>query len=213
MFDETKLAQALSALPGRHQIAFAAACCERLIPNYHAFALMEDWGDPALLRQALDEIWSDLEGETFPKSSFRVLIAACKAVTPDTEDFTSFLTGAALNAAAAIIYTLESCLDGDAELVAMVGRVAVNTIDEYLSLVNDPIVGSHAAEATFDTWLQQAPLMIAELEKQQQDLVALQSHATLDLHFLMELRQSSRVAGLQPFARGLIKMANPEVEE
>ncbi len=61
-FDEQQLTRDLVALPASHRVAFAASCCERLVPNYQAFALMEDWGNPRLLRRALDAAWKTAEG-------------------------------------------------------------------------------------------------------------------------------------------------------
>jgi uncharacterized protein YjaG (DUF416 family) len=77
------------------------------------------------------------------------MIAAIDQVTPDMDDYTSFFAGAALSAVSAVVYTLESCLTADAEKTALVGCVAVDTIDSYLGIVNDPIVGVHQADPAF----------------------------------------------------------------
>ncbi|MBC6423541.1 MAG: DUF416 family protein [Hormoscilla sp. SP5CHS1] len=51
-------------MPQIHRLAFAAACCERLLPTYNAFCRRENWGNPALLRKALDEVWQVLQGKS-----------------------------------------------------------------------------------------------------------------------------------------------------
>lgn len=222
---EGKLIQELHALPLKHRVAFTASCCERLFPNYQAFTVMENWGNPKILRQALDEVWRFLKGDALSKEHIHGLIRACEAVIPDTEDFTTIFTGAAVNAGAAIIYTLESCLDGSPERLALVGRVAITTLYEYLDIVNDLTDGwdllapTEWAQLTpsmrielekhrrqeLDRWIQQAPLIRAELAKQQQDLEALKAHTVLGPDFLEQMRHSSSKMGIQPFARGLVK--------
>ena len=50
-YDEKQLAAGLERLEPRRRVAFAAACCERLLPSYD--------GDPAPLRAALDALWDE----------------------------------------------------------------------------------------------------------------------------------------------------------
>lgn len=38
-FEHAALAQGLTPLPRDHRVAFAASCCERLLPNYYAFVV------------------------------------------------------------------------------------------------------------------------------------------------------------------------------
>jgi uncharacterized protein YjaG (DUF416 family) len=204
-FNEDKLREELSILPVNHRIAFAASCCERLMPNYMAFYCMEKWGDPAVLRRALNEVWDFLTGTPLPVEKIKELTQECIAQAPDTEDFTSLFTSAAGDASAAIAYALESCIDGNEECIALIGRLPTETLYQYLSTVNDPLVGSHIADPAFEEWIAKAPLIIVELEKQQQDLAILKSHTILEPDFLNQLRQSSAAAGLQPFGRGLLR--------
>jgi uncharacterized protein len=51
------LESALKKLPNSHQLAFAAACCERAYRNYEHFSKTEDWGDVEALRFSLDAVW------------------------------------------------------------------------------------------------------------------------------------------------------------
>ena len=62
-FEFDTLEQQLENLPGLHRVAFAAACCERMLPNYSAFCRMYDLGNPSVLRNALDEVWEILQGK------------------------------------------------------------------------------------------------------------------------------------------------------
>lgn len=205
MFDEKRLKKRLAALPAPHRVAFAAACCERMLPNYEAFVALERWGDPSVARGALDRVWQSLEGHPLGRAEVAELYEACVGVVPDTEDFTSLFVGAGGNAVASVAYTLQCTLDGDPTQATLPGRLAVESLEAYLARVNDPETGAHAADPSFFEQLWRYPLMTAELDKQERDLETLSRAAELTPALLEELRQSSRRAGIRPFERGLVK--------
>ena len=124
---------------------------------------------------------------------------------PDTEDFYSIFTGLAGNSAAAVIYTLRSSIEADLEELAIVGSLAIESIVSYLSAVNDPNIGVHSADKAFGDWLDHAPLLVAELNKQHEDIQFLGSWRGKNSDLVQMLRQSSKTIGIQPFARGIFK--------
>jgi hypothetical protein len=148
-------------------------------------------------------------------------------VLPHTESEGFIFASVAWEAAAAVIYTLNCCIDGEPKWAVFTARVAIATIDLYLFVVNTPYLAGRKFDGTpghgtpeqrlehdvlFDKWVEQAPLMLDELEKQRQDLEALRSIPELTPSSIENLRESSRVRGLQPLARGLIqpsKKMNP----
>lgn len=213
LYDEAKLLKALAALPKSHAIAFAASCCERLWPNYEAFAQIEGWGQPAVLRNTLDNIWLYLKGQDWPTDEIDRELARCEALIPDSDDFNSLLTPAAQRASAAICYTLQCCLDGDASRAALPARLSVEATELFLDAVNDPDTGPHLFDPTFAEWLKSAPLMLAELAKQEADLAALNSVSALDEKFLDDLRASNARMGIRPRARGLVKAEKTDAPE
>lgn len=204
-FDEEELAGRLGELPASHRAAFAASCCERLLPNYAAFSRAEGWGRPEVLREALDEVWAALGGRPLREERISSLARACAELAPDTEDFQSLFVSAAGDAAAAVSYTLECCIDGDAGRAAMVGRLPVDTLYQYLVRVNDPLTGVHGSDEEFEKQMLNAPLMSAELAKQERDLRLLRARDSLTPEVLEELRTSSVEVGIRPFERGLVK--------
>lgn len=204
MQDQDELINDLNLLPAQHRVAFAASCCERLLPNYSAFSRMEKWGDPELLRRALDLVWSALQGSSISEVTIRGLIRDCERAAPDTEDFSSLFASAAGDAVSALCYTLKSYLDGDISHVSVVARLPFETLYQYLGRVNDPEVEAHIADPDFEEQMLGFPLMIAERKKQQQDLRMLRSHPKLTPELLQELRHSSTRSGLRPAERGLL---------
>jgi uncharacterized protein len=207
MFQESILLEALEALPKEHRVAFAASCCERLWPNYVAFWQLEKWGNPKLLKKALDQIWGHLAGEELTKE-FLQLPQLLERIGPDTEDFANLFVAAAGDAVAATIYTLQCCSDGSAVRAATVGRLPVESIHQYLYIVNDPGLAAHDYGPTLDTLIQTSPLITEELRKQRDDLELLQSTSQLEPGLLTQLRVSSSSIGLQPFKRGLLPVSS-----
>src|SRR5436309_2969418 len=125
MFDERSLAAGLQGLPDLHRVAFAACCCERMLPNYAAFTIMEGWGQLETLRGYLNDIWAAVAGAKLEAREVEERDSGWESLAPDTEDFHSVFTSAALNAAVAITDTLRCCLGADPESVASIGGLAV----------------------------------------------------------------------------------------
>jgi uncharacterized protein YjaG (DUF416 family) len=205
IFDHNVLERALEELPRRNRVAFAASCCERLLPNYHAFTLVESWGDLAPLVDGIDLVWHYLATGTLPEPHARKLALACEAAAPDMEDFGSLYAPAALDAAASVAYTLEGCLTDDVRPIADVASLARETIYLYLHRIGQPTPLEPQAGAFIEDWVQHSPLMQQELAKQQQDLLDLQQRTLLTPEFLLSLRTSSQGLGLQPFLRGIMQ--------
>jgi len=197
--------QSLDKLSSKYRTVFAASCCERLIPNYVAFSIMDNWGPPDVLENALEFVWVSLQVPRLDAQHVRALIQACQKIIPDTEDFTSLFSGAALNAAAAVCYTLMCLEDGKLEHAVYAGRLAIETIESYLHTVNKPSLAVSFHDPTFSEWLDQAPLFISEMDLQRKTIQSLQSYPALDKAFLDAIRRSSSVTGIQPFLRGLVK--------
>ena len=223
MFDEGTLTSALSVLSGKHRIAFAASCCERLEQHYQVFAATEPGTNPNLLKDALQEIWNIAEGTEGPLEHIgeqkRDIYEWAQGVDP-----TGFLfASTARTAASAVIYALECCADGDTKWAVYAARMAVEALDTYLYVVNAPFgkaapAGGDVAELrreglAFDRWIEQSPLMVDELRKQSEDLARLAEEETLTSHSLFEMRQSSQERGIQLHMRGLIRARKPFQQE
>ncbi|MEZ2250369.1 DUF416 family protein [Microcoleus sp.] len=88
-FEFDTLEQELEYLPDIHRIAFAAACCERVLPNYSAFCRMVNWGNPGVPRAAIGEVWQILQGKPVDAERINQLREDCgrEDVFPDTLDF------------------------------------------------------------------------------------------------------------------------------
>lgn len=61
-FDGDRLKKRLEMLDSRRQIAFGAATCERLLPNYKAFQEDTGWGSIRPIQDASNLVWSFVAG-------------------------------------------------------------------------------------------------------------------------------------------------------
>jgi hypothetical protein len=63
----------------------------------------------------------------------------------------------------------------------------------------------HGANKVFDEWMHNAPLFTSEMNKQMQDLELIRSWAGSNSDLINNLRQSSKITGIQPFRRRIVK--------
>jgi uncharacterized protein len=209
LMDIQDLQAQLQPLPPRGRTAFAALCCERLLLNYQAFQVIEQWGDVSILTSSLDVVWNYVHGADFDKQQVLDLQDACKSVAPDTEEFTSLYAGLALNASSAVYMTLQTLLNGDIQTTVAVAELGFAAIDEYLNRVTDPILMVHGADLRFDEWLANSPMFSAERIMQQENVEFAGSVDTISSDQTEYARSVERTRGIQPFLRGLVKQEDP----
>lgn len=164
----------LDGLQRSHLICFAAGVAERLLPNFSAFHDQERWGSPAVLRKALDAAWGLVTIEAVGAGAVHDLLVACEGQCPDTENFRSRFTSAALDAAVAVCEALDCCLDGRANHAATVGSLAGDTI--YL-FETDPQVRDQ--------------LVASECQRQADDIAALRGAPVLSADWIATFRKRS----------------------
>jgi uncharacterized protein len=192
-FDPDRLKRALEALPPRHRVAFAAACCERLLPNYAAFARIARWGDPRVLREALDFIWGEIGKPRSDRRNVRQMIARCEELVPDTESFSADYTSAAVDASTAILETLDALLDASPQRVVDVASVCRDTVDMFVHERDDLDFNT---DPDFEAKIAGDPLMVTELARQAAVLRQLQEAAELDRSLLDRVREEAHNGGV-----------------
>lgn len=191
-FNYEALTQNLKTLPRLHRIAFAASCCERLLPNYKKFAEDVDWGDYDTFRYALDEVWKFIEEKTANPKFFKDLAKKCELWIPDTENFDSQFTSAALDAGNAVVETLLCCADGKAERAADVASFATDSVDMYIQDVKN----LNYSDSNFEQKIQNDPFMKREIKNQEDCLILLQKHDSLNQQVIDKLKRQQDIFSL-----------------
>ena len=194
-FEFDTLEKQLEDLPGLHRVAFAAACCERMLPNYSAFCRTTiNWGAPEVPRAALDEVWQILQGKPVEAERINQLREDCgrEDVFPGDLDFGDDCLETQ-EALMAIRATLVACLDPTVENIVHIANSARHTIEAYipykdtsfnLNLEKDGKEKFYSAMASH-------PFAVREMAKEAEDLQRLKETEALNGDFLEWLRTSS----------------------
>ena len=193
LFEFDTLEKKLLELPPFHQVAFAASCCERMLPNYNAFSRMYSWGDPSVPRTALDEVWQILQGKPINTSLVHQLKEDCgrEDVFPDSLDFDDYCFEAQ-EALIAIRSTLATCLSSNSEIIISITKNARNTIELFIPFQDESfnISSEKDGSETFKSAIASHPLAVREMAKEADDLQRLKEAKVLDKDFLEWLRNS-----------------------
>lgn len=185
-FDRQQLEKEIGSLTRSQRIAFLLSIAERFIPYYLRFHKEEAWGEPKLLRAALDVVWATLAGQA-AKVDLQALGEEILRVCPDTEKFEGPSVGMALAACSAAVYLLRFIQKDSVEHVLESAQAAVDAVDGYAGWILFP---DHVGEDTRQMWQQQLehPLTQAELRRQKDDLFLLSQKGSLDPGALRELK-------------------------
>jgi uncharacterized protein len=193
-FDLETLEKELSNLPTLHQLAFAAACCERLLPNYNYLCKKYNWGNPGILRAALDQVWGILQGEEIDKATVKQLIDDCGQdnTYPNDLDFGGIYCYEAQESLEAICKTLEACIQPDTQLIVRVAKCARNIIEAYVpdGDITFNVTWEKDGKEKFMEAITSHPFAVREIAKETEDLQKLKETQDLNMNFLDWLRTS-----------------------
>jgi uncharacterized protein YjaG (DUF416 family) len=180
----------LEQLGGEHRIVFAASCCERLLPAYEAFSNEDGWGNPSMLREAVDAVWAALPGSRLDEADARRLVAELEEQIPNLDDpFTSVFAAPGQNAAIAVVRCVQC---GESASVEHAGQVADSSIDSFEAYVDQ----TEGEGPVYDEErVTSSSVYRGEVSDQQHDLATLAEHAELDSELIDEIRSRSRASG------------------
>ncbi|HEV7333648.1 MAG TPA: DUF416 family protein [Flavisolibacter sp.] len=120
--------QQVYSLTYEEGLSLAVEVCKRLYFDYERFVSEVSWGDKDLLMDAI-QLCEQEKSHSVDKNIVEDMLTKVDAVTPDTEDFGSYLGSYALNAAASVYETLQFIIDRDLVHVYNIGTYLTDTID------------------------------------------------------------------------------------
>jgi len=185
-FDSERLRSRLQKLDRQRQLAFGAACCERLLPTYEAFQIDANWGNYRSARQALDLVWSNLKGAILTRFDVRRAIVSCESVAPTSDISDSLYVAGAQDACFAICSLLDHMAEPEVDRIVQAATFATDSVDLYVQGIENMAPNDPALE---DKILAHR-LMQRELLQQDRDLEAVEQASTIDETFLVELKSS-----------------------
>lgn len=185
-FNAERLRSRLEKLDRRRQLAFGAACCERLLPNYEAFQMDASWGKFNAIRHALDLVWSHLRGVLVTNRGITQAIASCESVAPVSDVSDSVYVAAAQDACFAVCSLLDYMAEPDVNRIVQAATYATDSVDLYVQEIENMASNDPDREAN----ILAHRLMQRELLQQEHDLEAVERGVAIDEAFLMKLRFS-----------------------
>jgi uncharacterized protein YjaG (DUF416 family) len=171
-FDQKELLNDLAELPTILRTTFAAACAQRLLPNYLRYADHVKNANAAAVSNALTTLWRMIESNRFDAAWLTKEYDLCVSLMPDA--YKEYIQGheEALDAVLSIAFAIRAQIDADdVELAVSAARQAYNALDHYIYERYGIDIGAPGAQQRIDAY----PVMQIELRRQQVDLAELQS--------------------------------------
>lgn len=181
---EKKLKKELDAFSNLQKLAFAASCCERLLPNYAKFQNEENWGDFERLQETLNKIWKMVEKNRITNKEAKELEGKWELVIPDTEDFDSSFTSAALDAATSIYELVMFCSDYSISRILDISTFSLDTVDRHVQ----DLLNVDYSDPNCEEEISVHPLMVRELQAQFNVIEILKNTTVIDSHLISQLR-------------------------
>lgn len=125
-------AESLAKLPIKQQAAFAAYLCERMLPNYQLFSQQSQWGDPSILRGALDVCWEKITHNK--NSQWARWAEKLSEVNPTPEQFDQLGVYPANAACTALQCLLQAFSEKDEQAFFDVAQLSKSSLAHYLEL-------------------------------------------------------------------------------
>jgi len=136
-----QLATQLASLEPKARIDFGLDIARRLLPDYLNFYQEYQWGNPEVLKRAIDYI-TYASGDEVDELIVNGLMDELDLIIPDTEEFGDFLTSYAINAACAIWELLEYLIDNDQTHLMHMSSLVTDTIDFKLQEENSELTSA-----------------------------------------------------------------------
>jgi uncharacterized protein YjaG (DUF416 family) len=172
-------------------MAFAALCAERQLPNHIRFSERSGLGNPNVLKEALESIWQDVQGQPLGKAQLETILERCMALIPSGAEDTEEETAYAENAAASVAYTIRARLTDDPQDAAWAARCAYTAVDHFLMSQIDSLIVTREHQR----FVLSHPLVQAELQRQHADLKDLElasAKKSLPASVISKLRDRAR---------------------
>jgi uncharacterized protein YjaG (DUF416 family) len=125
------LGERLAELSTYSQCAFATACCERHFRDYEEFVKVDGWGDIVSLREIVDFGWRALSTDVSVPTD---LVERCQKAIPDSEDFSSPASGAALCVGVMVAYLADFLTSRNTQDVVWIASNARDLVDQKVVL-------------------------------------------------------------------------------
>jgi uncharacterized protein YjaG (DUF416 family) len=157
----------LEKMPPIFRTLFAAAAAERLSQAYLRYAHLTGRGNPEVLAEALNRLWSDIEGQRANSERPEETLQRVMALIPKEDNGPWVPEQAwAEDATAAVAYALQCLESGRSAESAWVAQRAYEAVDHFVVTEN----AIHTSKPGASARILSSSLVQAELRRQRRDI-------------------------------------------
>lgn len=178
----------LQKLDFTKQLVFAYLTCERLYPNYVYFFDNFHFGDPEILREAIDFLYISIFETRPDKNKIDSLIKKVNKITPDPGEFDTGLASSALDACTAVSDSLDFLIDKEFSRIKDISTFGTDTVDMYIQGL-EPDLDFNKDRIGFRQRIDNHPLMKKEIAIQTGIIAFLTKSKGIDVDDLKPLFQ------------------------
>jgi len=185
----------LLALDLPKQLVFAHLTCERLYLNYVYFSKKVNFGDPDILREAIDYLYLNIFEQSVDTEKIDYYIQSMHKNSPEPALFENVLASSALDACGVIYESLNFLLDRQPSRLHAISTMATDTVDMYIQDIERLDFNT---DKLFQQKIDQHPLMKKERAVQAGIIKFLIDSSTLDhedIRILYRLQETSKQQG------------------
>lgn len=162
---QQQINEKIRQLPTYHQLAFGTMLSERFLPNYFAFFLVEQWGNPMVLLNGIGLLKNIASGETFDEGELRLMDELTETITPDMEEFpANTLASLALDVSSMLHECFEFARDKNPRHIELCSEISLDTLRMYVQKRDE--LPHDLPFAELDQYLSEDELLHSETEYQ-----------------------------------------------
>jgi uncharacterized protein YjaG (DUF416 family) len=166
-------------LPPYHQLAFGVVLSERFLPNYFAFFLVEQWGNPMVLLNGIDLLKNIVATEAYDEGDLRFMDELIEGVTPDMEDFpANSLASLALDVSSMLHECFQFVRNRNPRHIELCSKISIDTLRMYVQKRD---------ELPYD-------LSLAELDKHLSQDALINNEIKYQIRLLTELKPTPKIS-------------------
>ncbi len=118
-----------------HQLAFGVMLSERFLPNYFAFHVAENWGNPMVLLNGIDLLKNIIAQRQADPEELTLIDQLIEDVTPDLEDFPgNALASLALDVSSMIAECFAFVRDQKLRHIELCSVISFSSLEMYLQV-------------------------------------------------------------------------------
>jgi uncharacterized protein YjaG (DUF416 family) len=181
----------LKELDYTKQLIFAYLTCERVFPNYIYFSTNYNFGNPLILREAIDIIYEFIVTKTnIDNKKIDSLLAQIHNNTPHTNDFSAFYATIAMYSGGVIFESLNLLRKtANDQILADISTMSIDAIDCFIQERDD----MDYTDPSFEVKIQNDILMKNEITIQKgiiNYLIKIKKIEIEDIRVLSDLQKS-----------------------